>query len=90
MYRWSIGLERVFVLPFDPRWVRHTYLSKEATTIPYTCGLSLGHLESESESLERIIETKMYDLDVKVAEIQTIVEKLRDDVEDNDARTTTD
>ena len=32
----------------------------------------------------------MYNLDVKVREIQTIVEKLRDDAEDNDDRPTTD
>ena len=33
-------LEGIFVLPLAPRWVRHSYLSKEATSIPYTCGLS--------------------------------------------------
>ena len=26
--------------PSAPHWVRHSYLLKEATTIPYTCGLS--------------------------------------------------
>ena len=40
MYRWSIELERKFVLPLAPRWVRHSYLSKEATILPYTCALS--------------------------------------------------
>ena len=35
-----IELERVFVLPLAPRWVQHSYLSEEATTVPYTCGLS--------------------------------------------------
>ena len=34
MYRWSIELEGIFVLPLAPRWVRHSYLSKEATTDP--------------------------------------------------------
>ena len=51
---------------------------------------SLATLSQNQESLERIIETKIHDLDVKVTEIQTIVEKLRDDVEDNDPRPTTD
>ena len=41
MYRWSIELQGIFVLPLAPRWVQHSYLSKEATTIPYTCGLSV-------------------------------------------------
>ena len=45
-------------------------------------------MTQNQESLERIIETKMYDLDVKVTEIQTIAEKLRDDREDNDDRPT--
>ena len=30
------------------------------------------------ESLERIIETKFYDLDLKVTEIQTVVEELQE------------
>ena len=47
---------------------------------------SLATLSQNQESLERIIETKMYDLDVKVTEIQTIVEKLREDAKDNDPR----
>ena len=34
MYRWSIELEGIFVLPLAPRWVRHSYLSKEATIDP--------------------------------------------------------
>ena len=29
-----IELEGIFVLPLAPRWVRHSYLSKEATTDP--------------------------------------------------------
>nr|XP_045088124.1 myosin-11-like [Aegilops tauschii subsp. strangulata] len=51
---------------------------------------SLANLTKNQESLERIVEDKMYNLDVKVREIQTIVEKLRDDAEDNDDRPTTD
>ena len=39
LYRWSIELEAIFVLPLAPRWVRHSYLSK-TVAIPYTCGLS--------------------------------------------------
>mgnify|MGYP005815421745 CR=1 FL=1 len=35
---------------------------------------SLVTLSQNQESLERIIETKIHDLDVKVTEIQTIVE----------------
>ncbi len=34
------------------------------------------------ESLERIIEQKLYALDVKVTEIQTVVEQLQEDVEE--------
>ena len=34
MYRWSIELEGIFVIPIAPRWVRHSYLSKEATIDP--------------------------------------------------------
>ena len=34
MYRRSIELEGIFVLPLAPRWVRHSYLSKEATIDP--------------------------------------------------------
>ena len=51
---------------------------------------SLATWTQNQESLEWIVESKMYDLNVKVTEIQTIVQKLRDDSEDNDARTTTD
>ena len=36
----------------------------------------LATLTQNQESLERIIETKFHDLDVKVTEIQTTVEKL--------------
>ena len=37
----------------------------------------LATLTQNQESLERIIETKFHDLDVKVTAIQTIVEKLQ-------------
>ena len=50
---------------------------------------SLANLAKNQESLERIVEDKMYNLDVKVTEIQSIVEKLRDDAEDGNEDTTT-
>ena len=34
LYRWSIELEGIFVLPLAPHWVRHSYLSKQATIDP--------------------------------------------------------
>ena len=34
LYRWSIELEGIFVLPVAPRWVRHSYLAKKATNDP--------------------------------------------------------
>jgi hypothetical protein len=40
LYQWLIELERIFILPLAPRWVRHSYLSKRLHTIPYTCGIS--------------------------------------------------
>lgn len=42
---------------------------------------SLDNLIKNQESLKRIVDTKIHDLDVKITEVQTIVEKLRDDVE---------
>ena len=42
------------------------------------------------ESLERIIETKFYDLDVKVTEIQTAVEQLQEEAEEKKGKSTTD
>jgi hypothetical protein len=42
---------------------------------------SLANLVKNQASLERIVETKFYDLDVKVTKIQTIVEKLQRDVD---------
>ena len=50
----------------------------------------LATLTQNQESLERIIETKFHDLDVKVTEIQTTVEKLQEEVEDRSDRPTTD
>ena len=41
---------------------------------------SLANLIKNQESLERIDKTKVYDLDVKITEVHTIVKKLRDDV----------
>src|SRR3990170_4726605 len=58
-----------------------TYLLQATLRI----GKSLANLTKNQESLERIVEDKMYNLDVKVTEIQIIVEKMRDDAEDNDA-----
>ena len=40
----------------------------------------LATLTQNQESLERIMEQKFYDLDVKVIEIQSVVEKLQDEV----------
>ena len=34
LYRWSIELEGVFVLPLAPRWVRPIYLSEKGTNDP--------------------------------------------------------
>ena len=39
----------------------------------------LATLTKNQDSLERIIETKFYDLDVKVTEIQTAVEQLQEE-----------
>jgi len=40
--------------------------------------------------LERIIETKFYDLDLKVTEIQTAVEQLQEEAEEKRGKETTD
>ena len=40
LYQRLIELERIFILPLAPRWVRHSYLSKRLHTIPYNCGIS--------------------------------------------------
>jgi hypothetical protein len=48
LYQRLIELERTFILPLAPRWVRHSYLSKRLHTIPYTCGISAGQRSSRS------------------------------------------
>ena len=50
----------------------------------------LASLTQNQESLERIMEQKFYDLDVKVSEIQSVIEKLQDEVEEKKGKTTTD
>ena len=50
----------------------------------------LATLTQNQESLERIFETKLHDLDVKVNEIQTSVEKIQEELKDRSDRTTTD
>ena len=50
----------------------------------------LATLTQNQESLERIIEQKFYDLDVKVTEIQTAVEQLQEEVEEKKGNSTTD
>ena len=42
---------------------------------------SLSNISKNQESLEWIVETKIHDLDVKITEVQTVVEKLQEDVE---------
>ena len=42
----------------------------------------LATLTQNQESLERIMEQKFYDLDVKVTEIQSVVEQLQDDMQE--------
>ena len=50
----------------------------------------LATLTQNQESLERIMEQKFYDLDVKVTEIKSVVEKLQDEVQEKKGKTTTD
>ena len=50
----------------------------------------LATLTKNQESLERIVEQKFYDLDVKVTEIQTAVEKLQEEEEERKGKSTTD
>ena len=50
----------------------------------------LATLTKNEESLERIVGTKFYDLDVKITEIQTAVEQLQEDVEEKKGKSTTD
>ena len=50
----------------------------------------LATLTQNQESLERIIGQTFYDLDVKVTEIQLVVEQLQEDVEEKKGKSTTD
>ena len=50
----------------------------------------LATLTQNQESLERIVEQKFYDLDVKVTEIQSVVEQLQDEVQEKKGKSTTD
>ena len=50
---------------------------------------SLANISKNQESLEQIVETKIHDLDVKITEVQTIMEKPRDDADSGDDRPTT-
>ena len=49
----------------------------------------LATLTQNQESLERIMELKFHDLDVKVIEIQSVVEQLQDDMQERKGKTTT-
>ena len=49
----------------------------------------LATLTQNQESLERIIETKIHDLDVKVTEIQSTVEKIQKELEEREEGRTT-
>src|SRR3954468_14021973 len=50
----------------------------------------LATLTQNQASLERIVEQKFYDLDIKVTEIQTAVEQLQVDMQERKGKTTTD
>ena len=50
----------------------------------------LATLTQNQESLESIVETKFYDLDLKVTEIQTAVEQLQEEAEERKGKATTD
>ena len=51
---------------------------------------SIATLTQNQASLERIMEQRFYDLDIKVTEIQTAVEQLQEDMNERRGRTTTD
>ena len=74
------------ILNLETKQDQITYMLEETLRIEK----SVDNLTKNQKSLERIVEDKMYNLDVKVTEIQTIVEKLRDDAEGKDDRATTD
>ena len=46
-------------------------------------------MSQNQESLERVFETKLHDMDVKVTEIQTFVEKIQEELEERSDKTTT-
>ena len=50
----------------------------------------MATLTRNQESLERIIETKFYDLDLKVTKIQTTVDQLQEEAEERKGKATTD
>ena len=50
----------------------------------------MATLTQNQESLERIMELKFHDLNVKVTEIQSVVEQLQDDMQERKGKTTTD
>ena len=52
--------------------------------------LRIENQTQNQSSLERIMEQKFYDLDVKVTEIQTAVEQLQDYMQERKGKTTTD
>jgi hypothetical protein len=57
LYQWLIELERTFILPLAPRWVRHFYFSKRLHTIPYTCGTSLASIAlAPNNALQQFME----------------------------------
>ena len=49
----------------------------------------LATLTQNQESLERIIEQKFYDLDLKVTEMQTTVEQLQEEANEKKGKTIT-
>ena len=63
MYRWSIELEGIFVLPLAPRWVRHSYLSKEATIDPLYLWVIMPLGEFLDEQLARARENEITETD---------------------------
>src|SRR5215216_3045407 len=49
----------------------------------------LAALSQNQKSLERVFETKLHDMDVKVTEIQTSMEKIQEELEERSDKTTT-
>ena len=73
MYRWSIELEGIFVLPLAPRWVRHSYLSKEATIDPlYLWVITLDHAGKLKEAVDsdEAVEAAKVELAGKVEKLE--------------------